>query len=119
MIQNLYNEMTELLRKQAPDFFANDKLNKNKVSDAAYSYDSALLKVLLNNGSLKKQFFVEVEKTQVFKQREFLMFINNKSFLNDSYTRFKNEIGLQDEEGRYFRENKDVVLRVMFPLLFR
>ena len=39
MIQNLYNEMTELLRKQAPDFFANDKLNKNKVSDAAYSYD--------------------------------------------------------------------------------
>jgi len=110
MMQNLYNEMTELLLKQAPDFFANDRLNKNKVSDAAYSYDSSLLKVLLNNGSLKKQFFVEVEKTQVFKQREFLMFINNKSFLNDSYTRFKNEIGLQDEDGRYFRENKDVVL---------
>jgi adenine-specific DNA-methyltransferase len=110
MMQNLYNEMTELLRKQAPDFFANDKLNKNKVTDAAYSYDSNLLKVLLNNASLKKQFFVEVEKTQVFKQREFLMFLNNKSFLQDSYTRFKNEIGLQDEEGRYYRENKDVVL---------
>jgi len=110
MMQNLYNEMTELLRKQAPDFFANDKLNKNKVTDAAYSYDGSLLKVLLNNASLKKQFFVEVEKTQVFKQREFLMFLNNKSFLQDSYTRFKNEIGLQDEEGRYYRENKDVVL---------
>ncbi len=110
MMQNLYNEMTELLRKQAPDFFANDKLNKNKVTDATYSYDGNLMKVLLNNTSLKKQFFVEVEKTQVFKQREFLMFLNNKSFLQDSYTRFKNEIGLQDEEGRYFRENKDVVL---------
>ena len=58
----------------------------------------------------QKQFFVEVEKAQVFKQREFLMFLNNKSFLQDSYTRFKNEIGLQDEEGRYYRENKDVVL---------
>jgi adenine-specific DNA-methyltransferase len=110
MMQNLYNEMTELLRKQAPDFFANDKLNKNKVTDAAYSYDSILLKVLLNNASLKKQFFIEVEEIQVFKQREFLMFLNNKSFLQDSYTRFKNEIGLQDEEGRYFRENTDVVL---------
>ena len=57
MMQNLYNEMTELLRKQAPDFFANDKLNKNKVTDAAYSYDGSLLKVLLNNASLKKQFY--------------------------------------------------------------
>lgn len=110
MIQNLFNEMTELLRKQAPDFFVNDKLNKNKVADAAYSYDKNLLKALLTNDSLKKQFFVEVEKNLVFKQREFLLFLNNKSFLQDSYTRFKNEIGLQDEEGRYFRENTDVVL---------
>lgn len=110
MIQNLFNDMTELLRKQAPDFFVNDKFNKNKVTDAAYSYDKNLLKALLTNDSLKKQFFVEVEKNLVFKQREFLMFLNNKSFLQDSYTRFKNEIGLQDEEGRYFRENTDVVL---------
>ena len=100
MIQNLFNDMTELLRKQAPDFFVNEKLNKNKVTDAAYSYDKNLLKALLTNESLKKQFFVEVEKNLVFKQREFLMFLNNKSFLQDSYTRFKNEIGLQDEEGR-------------------
>lgn len=110
MIQNLFNVMTELLRKQAPDFFANDKLSKNKVTDAAYSYDKNLLKALLTNESLKKQFFVEVEKDLVFKQREFLMFLNNKSFLQDSYTRFKNEIGLQDDEGRYYRENTDVVL---------
>ena len=53
MMQNLYNEMTEILRKQAPAFFANEKLNKNKVTDAAYSYDGSLLKVLLNNTSLK------------------------------------------------------------------
>jgi len=110
MIQNLFNDMTELLRKQAPDFFVNDKLNKNKVTDAAYIYDKNLLNALLANESLKKQFFVEVEKNVVFKQREFLLFLNNKSFLQDSYTRFKNEIGLQDEEGRYFRENNDVVL---------
>ena len=62
MMQNLYNEMTELLFKHAPDFFANGKLNKNKVSDAAYSYELGLLKTLLNNVTLKKQFFVEVEK---------------------------------------------------------
>ena len=113
MMQNLYNEMTELLRKEAPDFFVNKKFNKSKVSDAAYSYNTALLEILLKNEGLKKQFFVEARKTLVFKQREFLQFLNNKSFLKDSYTEFKNQIGLQDERGEYYRENKDVVL--VFP----
>ncbi len=113
MMQNLYNEMTELLREEAPDFFVNKKFNKSKVSDAAYSYNTALLEILLKNEGLKKQFFVEAGKTLVFKQREFLQFLNNKSFLKDSYTEFKNQIGLQDERGEYYRENKDVVL--VFP----
>ncbi len=113
MMQNLYNEMTEMLRKEAPDFFVNKKFNKSKVSDAAYSYNTALLEILLKNEGLKKQFFVEAGKTLVFKQHEFLQFLNNKSFLKDSYTEFKNQIGLQDERGEYYRENKDVVL--VFP----
>ena len=113
MMQNLYNEMTELLRKEAPDFFVNKKFNKSKVSDAAYSYNTALLEILFKNEGLKKQFFVEAGKTLVFKQHEFLQFLNNKSFLKDSYTEFKNQIGLQDERGEYYRENKDVVL--VFP----
>lgn len=113
MMQNLYNEMTEMLRKEAPDFFVNNKFNKSKVSDAAYSYNTALLEIIIKNEGLKKQFFVEAGKTLVFKQREFLQFLNNKSFLKDSYTEFKNQIGLQDEQGEYYRENKDVVL--VFP----
>ena len=113
MMQNLYNEMTEMLRKEDPDFFVNNKFYKSKVSDAAYSYNTALLEILLKNEGLKKQFFVEAGKTLVFKQREFLQFLNNKSFLKDSYTEFKNQIGLQDERGEYYRENKSVVL--VFP----
>ena len=105
--------MTEMLRKEAPDFFVNKKFNKSKVSDAAYNYNTALLEILLKNEGMKKQFFVEAGKTLVFKQHEFLQFLNNKSFLKDSYTEFKNQIGLQDERGEYYRENKDVVL--VFP----
>lgn len=113
MMQNLYNEMTEMLHKEAPDFFVNKKFNKSKVSDAAYSYDTVLLEILLKNEGLKKQFFVEAGNALVFKQHEFLQFLNNKSFLKDSYTEFKNQIGLQNERGEYYRENKDVVL--VFP----
>ena len=112
-MQNLYNEMTELFRKEVPDFFVNNKINKSKVSDAAFSYNSGLLEILLKNDGLKKQFFVEDGKALVFKQREFLQFLNNKSFLKDSFTEFKNQIGLQDGRGEYYSENKDVVL--VFP----
>ncbi|PIP13719.1 MAG: DNA methylase, partial [bacterium (Candidatus Stahlbacteria) CG23_combo_of_CG06-09_8_20_14_all_40_9] len=37
---------------------------------------------------------------------------SNKQFLPDSYTAFKNKVGLMDEKGRYFQEidSKETVL---------
>lgn len=111
-MQNLYNDLEKLL-KGNKEFVVNDKLNKSRIADAAYKYSETLLKFLLANEGLKNQFFREVAGTTVFMQREFLNFLNNKSFLKDSYTEYKNQIGLQDDKGEYFRENKDVVL--VFP----
>jgi adenine-specific DNA-methyltransferase len=88
-------------------------LNKSRIADAAYKYNETLLQILLSHEGLKKQFFQEVAGATIFLQRDFLNFLSNKSFLKDSYTEFKNQIGLQDEKGEYFRENKDVVL--VFP----
>lgn len=111
-MQNLYNDLEKLL-KGNKEFVVNDKLNKSRIADAAYKYSEALLTILLSNDGLKKQFFKKVAGATIFMQREFLNFLNNKSFLKDSYTEFKNQIGLQDDKGEYFRENKDVVL--VFP----
>lgn len=111
-MQNLYNDLEKLL-KGNKEFVVNYKLNKSRIADAAYKYSEALLTILLNNDGLKKQFFKQVAGATIFMQREFLNFLNNKSFLKDSYTEFKNQIGLQDDKGEYFRENKDVVL--VFP----
>lgn len=111
-MQNLYNDLEKLLKDKA-EFVVNGKLNKSKISDAAYQYNEALLKILLSQSSLKKQFFMEVGGATVFKQREFLNFLKNKDFLPNSFTEFKNQIGLQDEKGEYYRENKDIVL--VFP----
>lgn len=111
-MQNLYSDLETLLKGNAA-FVVNNKLNKSRIADAAFKYSEALFKVLLSNDGLKKQFFKEVAGTSIFMQREFLNFLNNKSFLKDSYTEFKNQIGLQDDKGEYFRENKDVVL--VFP----
>lgn len=111
-MQNLYNDLEKLLKDKA-EFVVNGKLNKSKISDAAYQYNEALLKILLSQSSLKKQFFMEVGGATVFKQREFLNFLKNKDFLPNSFTEYKNQIGLQDDKGEYYRENKDTVL--VFP----
>lgn len=111
-MQNLYNDLEKLL-KGKQEFVVNNKLNKSRISNAAYKYNEALLKILLSNTGLKKQFFMEVGNATVFKQSEFLNFLKNKDFLPNSFTEYKNQIGLQDEQGEYYRENKDVVL--VFP----
>lgn len=111
-MQNLYNDLENLLKAKT-EFIVGGKLSKSKISDAAFQYSETLIKILLGNASLKKQFFMEVGGATVFKQKDFLNFLKNKDFLANSYTEFKSQIGLQDDRGEYYRENKDVVL--VFP----
>lgn len=85
------------------------KLAKNKIVELALNLDSTLLKLLLENKQLKNHFFTEVEGVLVFDKVAFQRFVNNKSFLPDSFTQFKNKIGLS-ADNHYFSENNDVVL---------
>ena len=73
-MQNLYNDLEKLLKDKA-EFVVSGKLNKSRISDAAYQYNETLLKILLSNDSLKKQFFMEVGGATVFKQKDFLNFL--------------------------------------------
>ena len=45
----------------------------------------------------------------IFDKDKFISFVNNKEILPDSYTSFKNKIGLMDN-GNYLKEKGDVVL---------
>ena len=89
-------------------------LNKNKLSELARKYDSQLLKLLMEEESIRDYFFSKVEDgIHIFKKDTFLQFINNKEFLPDSYTVYKTKIGLGTDNGDYISENNDVVLN--FP----
>lgn len=107
-MQNLLDELTQLLQKD-DRFTADGKLLKNKVIEAALQLDPALLKLLLSHKSVKKHFFVEVDGISVFDKTKFQKFISNKSFLPDSYTAFKNKIGLTSND-EFISEGKEVVL---------
>jgi adenine-specific DNA-methyltransferase len=86
------------------------KINKNKVAEMARKYDKELLDLLLSKEEIKTLFFVETESVLVFKLDIFLQFINNKSFLPDSYTKYKQSIGLGTNDGKLLSENREIVL---------
>lgn len=107
-MQNLLDELTKLLRKDER-FVSEGKLLKNVIVESALKLDPALLKLLISNKPIKKHFFEEVDEVLVFDKTKFQKFISNKTFLPDSYTAFKNKIGLT-VDNEYISEGKEVVL---------
>ena len=108
MMQNLLSDLTKLL-EQDDRLVAEGKLLKNKIVELALALDPALIRLLLKQEEIKKHFFVVVEGVIVFDKIKFQQFVSNKQFLPDSYTAFKNKIGLT-VDGVYLTENKEVVL---------
>ncbi|MBE7474933.1 MAG: site-specific DNA-methyltransferase [Anaerolineae bacterium] len=107
-MNNLFNELKDLLA-QDDRFMVDDDILKNQVVEFALKLDKPLLKLLLSHPRLKEYFFVDVDGVLVFDQEMFIRFVNNKAFLPDSYTSFKNKIGLAVGDD-YLQERREVVL---------
>lgn len=108
-MQPLRDELKEVLQ-QDERLVIDGTLAKNKIIELALKLDKDLLKLLLDNDRLKEHFFQDVDGTYVFDKQTFQKFISNKEFLPDSYTAFKNKIGLSANGENYFIENNDVSL---------
>ncbi len=108
-MQNLLNDLTALLSKD-DRLVVEGKLLKNKVIELALAMDGDLIKSLLKDKGIKKHFFADVDGILVFDKIKFQRFVSNKEFLTDSYTAFKNKIGLVDEQGEYITNSQNVVL---------
>ncbi|HJX50722.1 hypothetical protein A2Y85_07020 [candidate division WOR-3 bacterium RBG_13_43_14] len=108
-MQNLLEELKKLL-EQDERLVVDSKLLKNKIIESALKLDADLIRLLLKKEVIKKHFFQEVDGVLVFDKVKFQEFVSNKAFLPDSYTSFKNKIGLVTENEEYFSESKEVVL---------
>ena len=111
-MQNLQNELIDLLKRE-DNLVVDGHLNKNKIIELALKVEPQLISLLIKNESFKKHFFQEVSTVLVFDKIKFQRFVNNKSFLPDSYTAFKNKIGLtinDDNLDNFISTNNDVVL---------
>lgn len=107
------NTVVEVLKQDERFFSAEGELLRNSVYEAAMKMDSALLKLLYNNEVTRERFFTDVEGFSVFDKVGFGWVINNREFLPDSYTRYKNKIGLVNNKGEYISASNDVEL--VFP----
>lgn len=107
---NFFETLLEVLRADNRFFTEDGTLLRNKVYESALNMDATLISLLLNNAETKKRFFVEVNGIFVFDKVGFGWVVNNRQFLPDSYTRFKNRIGLTDSRGDLISTSNDVVL---------
>lgn len=111
--KGFYFELLDLLAKDPIKRFYADNgkdLLRNKVYECAMKMDKDLIKLLLSNNRMKDKFFTDIDGTLVFDKTAFGWAINNKAFLQDSYTRFKNAIGLIDSKEQFISSKNDVVL---------
>lgn len=110
---NFYDKLLNIL-KQDERFIATDgTFLRNAVYEAAMKMDAPLIKMLLENEETAAKFFTDVDGVKVFDKIAFGWAINNRQFLPDSYTRFKNKIGLIDETGEFITTSSKVEL--VFP----
>lgn len=110
-MENLFTHLEQVVLRMDSRFCTEDgHLLKNNVVEAALALDPQLLHYLLADEKLKKQFFSEVDGLLVFDKIKFQRFVMNKQFLPDSYTAFKNKVGLTNENGEFLSESREVVL---------
>lgn len=79
------------------------------VESRAWQNDHDLLRLLLNDAEVKAKFFDELDGHWIFNNNTFIEYVSNKNFLDDSYTRFRNRIGL-NIDGKFLRERGEVSL---------
>jgi adenine-specific DNA-methyltransferase len=108
MQQNLLDDLKEALEKDE-GLVIDGQLNKALIEQKALSLDKEFLKLLISSETLYDHFFEDVDGILVFDKVKFQQFVQNKSFLPDSYTAFKNKIGLTSN-GDYLSKRSDVVL---------
>ena len=107
-------ETVQTVLRQDERFVAEDgTFLRNAVYEAAMKMDERLIRILLSNDETRARFFADVDGVKVFDKTGFAWVINNRQFLPDSYTRFKNKIGLADENGDLLSASGKVEL--VFP----
>lgn len=112
-METLIDTLNNAIKTKAKFLDNNNEIIKESVKTSAVNLDPELLSILLGNSDLEKAFFKEVDGVKVFDSAKFLWMINGAEYLPNSYTSFKNKIGLGNNDNDFIKNIKDVV--ISFP----
>lgn len=107
-MENLLHNLKTLLQKDER-LVSEGELLKNKIIELALKLDRELIRLLLSDEKMKGVFFADVGEVLIFDKDKFVRFVSCKDFLKDSYTAFKNNIGLT-VDNEFLSGKKEVVL---------
>lgn len=109
MAKNFNEKLIEILKTDSRFVDDEGELVKAAVIDRAWKIDRNLVKLLLAAPDIKGKFFDEIEGHWIFNINTFIEYISEKNFLANSYTKFRNKIGLTIG-GKFMRERAEVSL---------
>ncbi len=105
-----FNEkLIDLLKTDSRFVDDEGELIKAAVIDRAWKIDRDLVKLLLSEPEIEKKYFDEIEGHWIFNINTLIEYISDKNFLANSYTRFRNKVGL-NIGGKFLRERGEVSL---------
>jgi adenine-specific DNA-methyltransferase len=109
MPKDFYSKLETILKQDSRFVDQGGDLLKSNVINAAYKADKKLVELLLSGKDSKTKFFSKVKDVLVFNINDFVAYIQDKNFLADSYTKYRNKIGL-NIDGKFLNERKEVAL---------
>ena len=107
--QNFNEKLTALLKTYSDFLDDAGELIPAAVRNHAWQLNHDLIKLLLTDDEVKATFFDEIDGHWVFNHNTFINYITDKNFLANSYTQFRNKIGL-NISGKFLRERGEVSL---------
>jgi len=109
MPQEFYSKLEKLLKKDSRFVDQEGDLLKSNVIDAAYKADKKLVGLLFSQREFKSKFSSKIKDVLVFNINDFVGYIQDKNFLADSYTKYRNKIGLNIDR-KFLNERKEIAL---------
>lgn len=108
--ESYLNKLESVLRKDERLIAEDGRLLKVKIAELARALDPELIKLILNEKELKKLFFTKIDSVLIFDKDKFVTFVENEAFLPDSYTSYKNKVGLATDRNDFISDRNEVVL---------
>jgi len=105
---NFKEKLENLLKKEKDFLDENGVIDYIKIKDLADKIDNRLIELLIANNEIKKKFFSKIKDIYVFNINHFKFFLDENK-LDNSYTQYKNRIGLSDKKEFIYDQNNIIL----------